>query len=93
VEVVSEAAAQQEIPDLQDAWSELSGGNIEDALDRYSILINQDQHLDEIIQDLQAAINKYPENSSLYQSLGDAYMHANMLQEALESYSRAEDLI
>jgi competence ComEA-like helix-hairpin-helix protein len=94
VEVVSEAAAPEpEIPELQDAWSEISAGNIEGAVDQYSDLINQEQHLDEIIRDLQAAISRYPSDSSLYQSLGDAYMHANMLQEALDAYNRAEDLI
>jgi cytochrome c-type biogenesis protein CcmH/NrfG len=30
---------------------------------------------------------------SLYQTLGDAYLRANMLQEALDAYNRAEDLI
>jgi DNA uptake protein ComE-like DNA-binding protein len=93
IEVVPEvAAAGSELPELQDAWNSVNVGDIEQAVDKYAVLIDQDQHLDEIIRDLQAALGKYPSDSSLYQSLGDAYMHANMLQEALDAYNRAEDL-
>ena len=58
-----------------------------------SQLINKDENLDEVIRDLQEAIVKFPSDASLYQTLGDAYMHANLLQEALDAYNRAEDLI
>jgi competence ComEA-like helix-hairpin-helix protein len=93
IEVVSEVAAtDSEIPELQEAWNSINEGNIDQAVDQYAELINQDQHLDEIIRDLQSALGKYPTDSSLYQSLGDAYMRANMLQEALDAYNRAEDL-
>ena len=42
---------------------------------------------------IQEALGKYPQDASLYQSLGDAYLHSNMLDEALDAYNRAEDLI
>jgi len=84
---------ESEIPELQAAWKNITQGEIDQAVGQYEELINQDRHLDEIIRDLQAALNKFPQDSSLYQSLGDAYMHANMLQEALDAYNRAEDLI
>jgi cytochrome c-type biogenesis protein CcmH/NrfG len=94
VEVVVEAAPPiSTIPELQEAWSSISNGEIDTAVDQYSQLIKSDQHLDEVIRDLQEALVKYPTDASLYQSLGDAYLHANMLQEALDAYNRAEDLI
>jgi tetratricopeptide (TPR) repeat protein len=94
VEVVKEVSTtESEIPELQEAWNNISEGNIEGAVDQYTELINQDQYLDEVIRDLQSALGKYPSDSSLYQSLGDAYMRTNMLQEALDAYNRAEDLI
>jgi competence ComEA-like helix-hairpin-helix protein len=94
VEVVVEAAPPiSTIPELQEAWNSITDGEIDTAVDQYSQLIKSDQHLDEVIRDLQEALGKYPADASLYQSLGDAYMHANMLQEALDAYHRAEDLI
>jgi competence ComEA-like helix-hairpin-helix protein len=94
VEVVVEAAPPiSTIPELQEAWTSITDGEIDTAVDQYSQLIKSDQHLDEVIRDLQEALVKYPADASLYQSLGDAYLHANMLQEALDAYNRAEDLI
>jgi len=94
VEVVTEAAPPlSTLPELQEAWNSIDGGEIDAAVDQYAQLINRDEHLDEIIQDLQEALGRYPQDAALYQSLGDAYLHANMLQEALDAYNRAEDLI
>ena len=94
VEVVKEVTGvASDVPELQNAWNNVSQGNIQEAVDQYTALINQDQHLDEIIRDLHSALGKYPSDSSLYQTLGDAYMRSNMLQEALDAYNRAEDLL
>jgi competence ComEA-like helix-hairpin-helix protein len=94
VEVVVEAAPPPSShPDLQDAWNSINEGEIEEAVTKYEQLINRDEHLDEVIRDLQEALGKYPLDASLYQSLGDAYLHSNLLQEALDAYNRAEDLI
>jgi competence ComEA-like helix-hairpin-helix protein len=94
VEVVVEAAPPvSSHPDLQGAWTSITDGEIQVAVDQYAELINRDEHLDEVIRDLQEALVKYPQDASLYQSLGDAYMHSNMLDEALDAYNRAEDLI
>jgi competence ComEA-like helix-hairpin-helix protein len=94
VEVVVEAPPPiSSHPDLQDAWTKINEGEIEAAVDQYTELINRDEHLDDVIRDLQEALVKYPQDASLYQSLGDAYLHSNMLDEALDAYNRAEDLI
>jgi competence ComEA-like helix-hairpin-helix protein len=94
VEVVVEAAPPPSShPELQDAWNSINEGEIDKAVNQYTQLINRDELLDEVIRDLQEALGKYPHDASLYQSLGDAYMHSDMLQEALDAYNRAEDLI
>jgi competence ComEA-like helix-hairpin-helix protein len=94
IEVVVEAAPPvSSHPDLQGAWTNVNEGEIETAVSQYTELINRDEHLDEVIRDLQEALVKYPQDASLYQALGDAYMHANMLDEALDAYNRAEDFI
>ncbi|UCD43419.1 MAG: helix-hairpin-helix domain-containing protein [Chloroflexota bacterium] len=94
VEVVVEAIpAVSSHPDLQDAWTKINDGEVDAAVSQYTEMINRDEHLDEVIRDLQEALVKYPQDASLYQSLGDAYMHSNMLDEALDAYNRAEDLI
>jgi competence ComEA-like helix-hairpin-helix protein len=80
-------------PELQQAWQQIDQGNIDEAVGKYNELISAGEHLDEVIRDLQSALNKYPRDSSLYQTLGDAYMRTNMLQEALDAYNRAEDFI
>ena len=94
VEVVAEAAPPISThPDLQAAWNSIAEGEIDAAVNQYAELINRDEHLDEVIRDLQEALARSPQDAALYQSLGDAYLHSNMLQEALDAYNRAEDLI
>jgi competence ComEA-like helix-hairpin-helix protein len=48
---------------------------------------------DEIIADLEAAVEVEPNDAEIMQALGDAYMRADRLQEALDSYSKAEQLL
>jgi competence ComEA-like helix-hairpin-helix protein len=94
VELVGEISAPvSTLPELQDAWNSVASGDISSAVDQYSELIKKGEHLDEIIRDLQEALTIYPVDASLFQILGDAYLRANMLQEALDAYNRAEDLI
>ena len=94
IEVVAEAAPPLSThPDLQKAWNSISAGDTGEAIDQYTEMIKKEENLDEVIRDLQEAIGKFPMDVSLYQTLGDAYLRANMLQEALDAYNRAEDLI
>ncbi|HZM25104.1 MAG TPA: BTAD domain-containing putative transcriptional regulator, partial [Anaerolineales bacterium] len=78
---------------LGSARSELSRSNIPGALDTYSKLIKKGRFLDEVIHDLRDALYRYPVEVSIWQSLGDAYMRANRLQDALDSYTKAEELL
>jgi len=80
-------------PELQGAWEKIASGNIEAAMKEYSELIRQERYLDDVIRDLQEAISLRPVDAILYQTLGDAFVRANRLQEALDAYDRAEDLL
>jgi hypothetical protein len=78
---------------LGSARSELSRSNIPGALETYAKLIKKGRFLDEVIHDLRDALYRYPVEVSIWQSLGDAYMRANRLQDALDSYTKAEELL
>lgn len=80
-------------PILGSARAELSRSNIPGALETYSKLIKKGRFLEEVIYDLRDALYRYPVEVSIWQSLGDAYMRANQLQEALDAYTKAEELL
>ena len=78
---------------LLNAKSELGRGNIAAALDIYTKLIRKGKSLEDIIHDLRDALYRYPVEVPIWQTLGDAYMRANRLQEALDAYTKAEELL
>jgi hypothetical protein len=80
-------------PVLGSARSELSRSNIPGALHSYEKLIKKGRFLEEVIYDLRDALYRYPVEVSIWQSLGDAYMRANRLQDALDAYTKAEELL
>jgi len=73
--------------------AEMGRGNIAAALEEYGRMIRKGKFLEEIIYDLREAIYRYPVEVSVWQALGDAYMRANRLQEALDAYTKAEELL
>jgi len=78
---------------LHEAQEALWAGDLESALSLYDQLIRSDILLEEVIHDLRDATYRYPVDISIWQTLGDAFAKNNMLQEALDAYSKAEDLI
>jgi tetratricopeptide (TPR) repeat protein len=80
-------------PVLSQARNELSGGNLSGALENYSRLIKKGRFLDEVIFDLRDALYRFPVDVDIWQSLGDACMRANRLQDALDAYTKAEELL
>ena len=86
-------AAKPAVVSLGDAQTQLGRGNIPAALDIYGRLIRKGKSLEDIIHDLRDALYRYPVEVPLWQSLGDAYMRANRLQEALDAYTKAEELL
>lgn len=80
-------------PVLSQARNELSGSNLSNALENYSRLIKKGRFLDEVIFDLRDALYRFPVEVDIWQSLGDAYMRSNRLQDALDAYTKAEELL
>jgi cytochrome c-type biogenesis protein CcmH/NrfG len=78
---------------LVQAKGELDRGDIPAALEHYGKLIKKGKHLEDTIRDLSDSIYRYPVEVGIWQTLGDAYMRANRLKEALEAYNKAEELI
>jgi hypothetical protein len=80
-------------PILGQARNELSGSNLPGALQSYDRLIKKGRYLEEVIHDLRDALYRFPVDVEIWQSLGDAYMRANRLQDALDAYTKAEELL
>ena len=80
-------------PILGQARNELSGNNVSGALESYARLIRKGRFLDEVIHDLRDSLYRFPVDVNIWQSLGDAYMQANRLQDALDAYTKAEELL
>lgn len=86
-----EAGSHHEI--LTIAQTALQSHNLERALQAYNQLIKDGQYLEETIHDLRDALYQYPIDIAIWQTLGDAYLRSNRLQEALEAYTKAEELL
>ena len=78
---------------LMGAQSAMDEGNITAALKEYGKLVKKKRLLDETIYDLREALVDYPINIEIWQMLGDAYMRAGRLQEAIDAYTKAEKLL
>ncbi len=68
-------------------------GNITAALAEYEKLIKKNRLLEETIYDLREALYEYPIDVAIWQTLGDAYMRVGRLQDALDAYTKAEELL
>jgi tetratricopeptide (TPR) repeat protein len=80
-------------PALAAAQAEMNRGDIPAALEHYGRLIKRGKWLEEIIRDLRDALYRYPVEVTIWQTLGDAFMRENRLQEALDAYTKAEELL
>lgn len=78
---------------LEQAREDLAHAKIPDALHAYGTLIRKGKMLEDIIFDLKEALYRFPVEVSIWQTLGDAYMRANRLQDALDAYTKAEELL
>ncbi|MGD2158859.1 MAG: helix-hairpin-helix domain-containing protein, partial [Anaerolineales bacterium] len=98
VEPVEEIVAEKPLEDEYKiihtrAHNNLSQGNVEKALEDYDHLLKSDYELEKIIKELSEATYQHPLDVALLQSLGDAYLRSDRLQDALETYNRAEELL
>jgi cytochrome c-type biogenesis protein CcmH/NrfG len=79
--------------ELMEARGHISNGDMEQAAESYTQIIKSNQHLETIIQDLQAATQLHPGAIYLWQALGDAHLRAGQIQLALDAYNQAEKLL
>jgi competence ComEA-like helix-hairpin-helix protein len=98
-EPVPEAADEKREPEsedeatLFDGQKDIHAGDISAALEKFDGLIQKDLFLEEIIQTLSQTLSQETGDSPTWEVLGDAYMRNGQLQEALEAYGRAEELL
>ncbi|MGQ9628466.1 MAG: tetratricopeptide repeat protein, partial [Anaerolineae bacterium] len=67
----------------------LEAGEQKVALDNYEKLIQSGKLLEVVIEDLKKAVQEKPKEHLIYHLLGDAYMRAGLLKEALATYKEA----
>jgi tetratricopeptide (TPR) repeat protein len=80
-------------PALAGARDHMEHARVPDALHAYEALIRKGKFLEEVTFDLKEALYRFPVEVSIWQTLGDAYMRANRLQDALDAYTKAEELL
>ncbi len=91
---VSPAPSQdKETEILLAAQAALKGGKLDKAMADFEKLIKKRRLLDEVIHDLREAVYTFPVDIIVWQTLGDAYNRANQLQDALDAYTKAEELL
>ncbi len=86
-------APEDELSKLEVARNAINQGSLAKAIEVYTSLIRRNHHLEEVIKDIQAALYQFPVDINLWMTLGDAYLHTDELQEALNTYAKAEDLV
>jgi tetratricopeptide (TPR) repeat protein len=91
-EPVEEPAISQRVILIQ-ARDALAQGQPSQAAQLFSGLIKQDYHLEEIVKDLQDALYSFPLDIEMWISLGDALNRTSDLQQALDAYTKAEELV
>src|SRR5271157_45796 len=93
VPAVKATGPEKEAELLAAAQSALHANQLKIAMQTYTKLIKKGRLLEESIHDLREATYRYPVDIIIWQTLGDAYMRANRLQDALDAYNKAEELL
>ncbi|NCP86144.1 tetratricopeptide repeat protein [bacterium] len=78
---------------LQRARTLIDKGGLDAAMSEYSKLVRRGKLTEEVIYDLQDATYRHPVDVIVWQTLGDAYMRSSRLQDALDAYTKAEELL
>ena len=89
----AEPASSQGLSTLAEAQEALNHGKLDAALTCYNRFIQDGDRLDDVVHDLRDALYRYPVDINIWQTLGDAYARNNQLQEALDAYTKAEELL
>ncbi|HOU11611.1 MAG TPA: tetratricopeptide repeat protein [Anaerolineae bacterium] len=68
-------------------------GETEEALTHYAYLVQAQAEMRDVIADLRQAAEERPQQAAILQTLGDAYMAEGLVDQALEFYNRAMELL
>jgi ABC-type dipeptide/oligopeptide/nickel transport system permease subunit len=79
-------------PILVTARDYLSRGDLPQALHGYGFLIQRGRSMDEVLPDLARLAKSHPRDPQVWQTLGDALRRAGRLEQANQSYQRADKL-
>ena len=71
----------------------LNQGDLDEASSRYNAMIRDRHALPLVIEDLQEVLNRYPKEARFWQFLGDAYIRSDHIQEAMQAYTKAEEIL
>jgi len=85
--------AMREEDGLEVARRALAQGDFALAVVHYGGLIKKKRNLESVIGDLRGALDDEPRRPPLWQALGDAYMKANRLPEAIDAYRRGMESV
>lgn len=80
---------------LGTARAQFKERNIDAALQNYEAVVRANAALDAVVEDLSAAIKEdtHKSNPAIYRVLGDGYMRLGKLQQALDTYRKALNLL
>lgn len=80
---------------LQSAREKLAQGDIESCLPDYEAVVHANTQLDVVVADLGALLKdeRHKRNAAIYRVLGDGLMRQGRLQDALDTYRRALNLL
>jgi hypothetical protein len=78
---------------LASAQALLAENSLDESMKQYSRLIKQGHLLVDVTKDLREATRRYPGEVNIWQTLGDAYMRSNHLADALDAYTKGEELL
>lgn len=80
---------------LQSARQQMQAGEVAESLTGYEAVVRVNQNLDVVVEDLTKAIKEGPHkhNAAVHRVLGDGLMRQGRLQDALDTYRKALNLL
>lgn len=93
--IVTVAAAADVTAALSEARTKARAGEIDSALVSYEAVVRANNSLEAVVTDLTAMLNdeKLKKNPAIYRVLGDGLMRQGQLQQALDTYRKALNLL
>jgi hypothetical protein len=75
------------------ARQKVSDGDLDGALADYESVVRAAANLNDVVDDLRSLMSRHKDNPAVYRVLGDALMRNGNLQEALDTYRKALNLL